>query len=434
MGERNSWKKVVAAVVVAAIVVAIYLILQPPKVDTDGDGIVDVSDNCPAVANPKQEDIDGDRQGDACDPCPEVSAEEDRDLDCVGAADNCPEISNRNQADWDGDGVGDVCDDCPSVAGVEKCQDLFTESFAAPVTRWSLSERPEYTLCITRSADQPAAFVIGPRFDNVNLRLERCRVFGTGGDRGGDAGEPLELPKRYSMNRPIGIGCPDPEDPFIDVLHWKPGVEECVTVSLDLLYALDAEDLKVGPADTMVCDLSGRFVTKGIRDPGPPVREGDRDWDGTYDWCRDGKTGLIDITPVDQMAGTVPGVRFLMALPATIDVKPGSGDKVDTVDIGHSSAVPVAVLGGKGLDVALIDQPSIEVAGSGGEIRGRRSSKKEPRREDVNGDGHPDLLVHVDLDIGGTPGADGHLYLTFDLVDGTRGIGRDAIRLAGVSP
>lgn len=36
--------------------------------DTDSDGIADIMDNCPTVANPDQTDSDGDGIGDACDP------------------------------------------------------------------------------------------------------------------------------------------------------------------------------------------------------------------------------------------------------------------------------------------------------------------------------------------------------------------------------
>src|SRR5262245_192229 len=35
--------------------------------DTDGDGVCDAIDNCPAVANANQADLDGDLLGDACD-------------------------------------------------------------------------------------------------------------------------------------------------------------------------------------------------------------------------------------------------------------------------------------------------------------------------------------------------------------------------------
>jgi Bacterial Ig domain/Beta-propeller repeat/Thrombospondin type 3 repeat len=36
--------------------------------DSDGDGVSNAIDNCPAVANPTQSDVDGDGLGDACDP------------------------------------------------------------------------------------------------------------------------------------------------------------------------------------------------------------------------------------------------------------------------------------------------------------------------------------------------------------------------------
>jgi hypothetical protein len=85
----------------------------PPPVDSDGDGVFDHLDNCPAVSNANQANADGDATGDACDPCT------DTDGDGFGnpgfpnnscATDNCPTTSNANQADFDGDTMGDACD------------------------------------------------------------------------------------------------------------------------------------------------------------------------------------------------------------------------------------------------------------------------------------------------------------------------------------
>jgi hypothetical protein len=70
--------------------------------DTDHDGVPNVSDNCPMVANPSQFDRNTDGRGDECD---------DYDLDGVANInDNCPDRPNANQNDEDGDGIGNVCD------------------------------------------------------------------------------------------------------------------------------------------------------------------------------------------------------------------------------------------------------------------------------------------------------------------------------------
>jgi CSLREA domain-containing protein len=87
--------------------------------DTDGDGIVDGSDNCPSIANATQANNDGDSQGDACD------SDDDNDGVADGS-DNCSTTANASQANNDGDSQGDACDtddDNDGVADVaDNCQ------------------------------------------------------------------------------------------------------------------------------------------------------------------------------------------------------------------------------------------------------------------------------------------------------------------------
>ncbi|MCI4643145.1 MAG: YDG domain-containing protein, partial [Flavobacteriaceae bacterium] len=111
--------------------------------DSDGDGILDVNDNCPTVANPDQADLDADGLGDLCDSdidgdgftntdeasCgtdPRDATDFPSDLDGDGSPDcvdpdrdgdgildvndNCVSTPNTDQADYDSDGLGDLCD------------------------------------------------------------------------------------------------------------------------------------------------------------------------------------------------------------------------------------------------------------------------------------------------------------------------------------
>ena len=79
------------------------VVYELSELDTDGDGVVDSSDNCPAIINPDQADNDLDGMGNVCD------ADDDNDS-ILDLADNCVFTANLDQADTDGDGVGDVCD------------------------------------------------------------------------------------------------------------------------------------------------------------------------------------------------------------------------------------------------------------------------------------------------------------------------------------
>lgn len=121
-------------------------------IDSDGDGIPDDADNCPAVANPSQTDTDGDGMGDACDTdddndsvldgpdnCPLVANTDqtNSDIDSMGDAcdtdddndgildgpDNCPLVANDEQTDTDSDGIGDACDNDDDGDGIDDALD-----------------------------------------------------------------------------------------------------------------------------------------------------------------------------------------------------------------------------------------------------------------------------------------------------------------------
>lgn len=77
----------------------------PSPPDQDGDGIIDLVDNCIAIPNQNQLDNDGDGIGNVCDP----DYDEDND-GIVNVIDNCDLVSNPNQADINNDGEGDACD------------------------------------------------------------------------------------------------------------------------------------------------------------------------------------------------------------------------------------------------------------------------------------------------------------------------------------
>jgi len=152
----------------------------PQAVDTDGDGIIDTSDDFPnddtetldtdndGIGNNTDDDDDGDGVLDVDDAFPLDATEyidtdgdgvgnnEDDDDDgdgIVDSSDNCPVTANPTQTDTDGDGVGDACetladtdgdgiadssDNCPATAnptqtdtdgdGLGDACDAFTDS------------------------------------------------------------------------------------------------------------------------------------------------------------------------------------------------------------------------------------------------------------------------------------------------------------------
>ncbi|HEY5923835.1 MAG TPA: hypothetical protein VIV11_19270 [Kofleriaceae bacterium] len=92
------------------------MIDTPMAVDTDGDGVVDGSDNCPADANGNQRNHDMDAKGDVCD--------------------RCPHLNDNADPDGDNDGVGNACDPRPNTAGDSIA--LFEGFYdASSITTWT---------------------------------------------------------------------------------------------------------------------------------------------------------------------------------------------------------------------------------------------------------------------------------------------------------
>jgi iron complex outermembrane receptor protein len=107
----------------------------PKPVDTDGDGVPDLSDACPSLAGLASlygcPDKDGDGVADKDDKCPDVAGIKifggcpDTDGDGVeDAKDKCPSAFGVPKyegcpvPDTDGDGVNDEYDQCPTVPGL----------------------------------------------------------------------------------------------------------------------------------------------------------------------------------------------------------------------------------------------------------------------------------------------------------------------------
>ena len=116
--------------------------------DNDGDGVLNSSDNCPAVANPTQSDIDHDNIGDVCDADIDgdgvANANDAFPLDATESIDTDHDgIGNNTDLDDDGDNVQDYIDAAPLNAAIHTERNLpFNGQYMGSGIRESSSVQP----------------------------------------------------------------------------------------------------------------------------------------------------------------------------------------------------------------------------------------------------------------------------------------------------
>jgi hypothetical protein len=122
-----------------------------PFEDADEDGVDDLFDNCPLIANSDQEDSDQDGKGDICDNCINAKNTDQvaSDSDSFGdVCDNCLNIPNEDQMDSDNNGKGDACDEVPCIAysgdtdisdpnGLQKCANDYSSFLEMFNQKWA---------------------------------------------------------------------------------------------------------------------------------------------------------------------------------------------------------------------------------------------------------------------------------------------------------
>lgn len=133
----------------AVLAVALVLVLGAPAhaIDSDGDGVPDQLDNCPAQSNPEQLDVDEDGIGNRCDVCVRVADPDQEDADEDGAGDACDLCAGTEpDVPLPGDEVR-VGIDVEGCSVTDRCPCL-TRTPLGP--RWRSHQ--EYLVCVRRRA------------------------------------------------------------------------------------------------------------------------------------------------------------------------------------------------------------------------------------------------------------------------------------------
>jgi hypothetical protein len=337
--------------------------------DSDGDGIADVADNCRSTYNRDQADRDGDGVGDACD--------------------NCPQLANRGQEDGDRDGQGDACTahyaETLIVEGGAKQPGenvLVTATFQNTSGEDIVTIRPD---CVNTS------FAVTRLVDGVVVLLDpivREKMYGIPNDlvtipMGQTFSVTCNLAEMF--DRSILKG--DDTDPNKEVLYTVEAVYSNFVVDPDI-------DPKTGACKTEPCYKT--WVGSVASEPakvvikGPAVAE-----------------PVVESTDVQ------------------IDIKPGTSP--NSINLGSSGVVPVGILSTATFDATKVDPTTVLLAGASVKVKGKGTPMAS--FEDVNGDGLMDLVVQVSTEALELTDSDSRAFLEAKTFGGVPVIGSDWIRV-----
>ncbi len=139
-----------------------------------------------------------------------------------------------------------------------------------------------------------------------------------------------------------------------------------------------------------------------------------------YAECETVGTPMLEAAKKVRTAGPAEG-DFR---PIEVDIKPGSAD--NPVNPDQEGVVPVAVLGSSGLAVSQIDPGSLRFG-----PEGAAPAHRGHKTRDLDGDGHPDLLVHFNVAETGLACFDSVAFVRGETVEGEKVQGFDTLTTPG---